>query len=78
MHSRLFMSNSRQSTQCDLDESHIQANVMSQDDVQNDVVTAFDEKDDNLNSYFNVNENYQTDQLNWIAAGAQNKPEKYL
>ena len=42
------MSNSRQSTQCDLEESHIQANVMTQDDVQHDVSTSFDEKEDNI------------------------------
>ena len=35
-------------------------------------------KNDNLNTYFNVDENYETDQLDWIADGAQNKPEKYL
>ena len=39
------MSNSRQSTQCDLEESHIQATNMTHDDVQNDLVTAFDERE---------------------------------
>ena len=41
------MSNSRQSTQCDLEESqsHIQATNMTHDDVQNDIVTAFDERE---------------------------------
>ena len=41
-------------------------------------INRFDAKNDNLNTYFDVDENYQTDKLNWIADGAQNKPEKYL